>query len=428
MDASRKQQHARAEKQSGMPFQLKVPFFRPPIGEAEIEEVVSCLRSGWLTTGPRVRQFEADFARFVGAKHAMAVSSCTAALHLALEALGLELGQVVLVPTHTFAATAAVVRYMGGLPLLVDCEAATLNIDLNDAERKLRALRAGETPIDRRAEVVGIVPVHVGGLMIDMDQVAEFASRHGLWVVEDAAHALPAAYRTGSNAPWRRCGENTADVTCFSFYANKTITTGEGGMAVTGSDRLASRIRQMSLHGLSHDAWNRYRGGAKWDYRIVAPGFKYNMTDIAAAIGIHQLARAEQLRHTRQQLSRRYRAALCDVEELELPPEPADRIHSWHLFPVRLRLERLAIDRNQFIEQLQQNQVGCSVHWRPLHLHPYYHDELGWRPEHFPVATTQWKRLVSLPLFPGMHDDEQQRVVEVVREICRANRRVARAA
>ncbi len=415
-----------ATTQSGRP--LKVPFFRPAITEAEVEEVVACLRSGWLTTGPRVRQFETHFARFVGARHAVALNSCTAALHLAVEALGLRAGQVVLVPTMTFAATAEVVRYLGALPLLVDCDPVTGNIDLEDAQRKLHALRAGQTPLDRKAPVVGILPVHVGGLMIDMDQVAQFASQHGLWVVEDAAHALPAAYRTAAGTRWVRCGENTAQVTCFSFYANKTITTGEGGMAVTGHSHLAERMRQMSLHGLSHDAWNRYRGGAKWDYRIAAPGFKYNMTDLAAAIGIHQLARAEQLRRCRERLARQYRVALAEVGEVELPPEPPDRIHSWHLFPIRLRLDRLSIDRNRFIELLQQSGIGCSVHWRPLHLHPYYQEQFGWREEQLPVATAQWRRLVSLPLFPDMQEEQIARVVEVVREICRCHRQVARAA
>lgn len=406
----------------------KVPFFRPVISQAEIEAVVACLRSGWLTTGPLVRRFEADFAQFVGARHAVALNSCTAALHLAVEALGLRAGQVVLVPTMTFAATAEVVRYLGALPLLVDCDPVTLNLDLDDAERKLRALRAGQTPLDPKAPAVGVIPVHVGGLMIDMDQVARFASRHGLWIVEDAAHALPAAYRAAPNAPWRQCGQNTARVTCFSFYANKTITTGEGGMAVTDDGQLADRMRQMSLHGLSHDAWNRYRSGAKWDYRIVAAGFKYNMTDLAAAIGIHQLARAEELRRSREQITRCYRAALADIGELELPPEPADRIHAWHLFPIRLRLERLSIDRKQFIELLQEDGIGCSVHWRPLHLHPYYQEQFGWRPEQLPVATAVWERLVSLPLFPDMREEEIARVVEAVARICRCHRRVARAA
>jgi len=430
-----------------------VPFFRPSIGEAEIAEVVACLRSGWLTTGPRTQRFEADLAERVGAKHALAVNSCTAALHLAVEALGLGPGQAVLVPTMTFAASAEVVRYQGAVPLLVDCDPVTLNLDLDDAERKIEQLRAGRTPLDPALRVVGMIPVHVGGLMLDMDAVQAFAARHGLWLVEDAAHALPAAYRRKGDSPllceapsgpfrqkgtvpfsppsqtaeggctpsrpWRRCGENTSAVTCFSFYANKTITTGEGGMAVTDDPDLAARMKQMSLHGLSHDAWKRYAGNNPWDYRIVAPGYKYNLTDIASAIGIHQLARAEALRQERESIARYFRERLADVEELELPPDPPDRVHAWHLFPIRLRLDRLPFDRNTFIERLREHGVGCSVHWRPLHLHPYYEETFGWRPDDLPVASAQWIRLVSLPLFPGMRDDERDRVVEVGRTLCR---------
>jgi perosamine synthetase len=407
-------------KQQSEKPQLQVPFFRPSITEAEIEEVVACLRSGWLTTGPRTKRFETEFAAMVGGKHAVALNSCTAALHLAVEALGLGPGQAVLVPTMTFAATAEVVRYQGAMPLLVDCDPVTLNMDLVDAERKIEDLRSGKTPLDPSLHVVGIIPVHVGGLMLDMDEMHTFAAKHALWIVEDAAHSFPAAYRSGIGAEdaWRRCGENTAAVTCFSFYANKTMTTGEGGMAVTDDGELAGRMRQMSLHGLSHDAWKRYAGNHAWDYRIVAPGFKYNMTDVAAAMGIHQLARAEDMRNERSTIARYFQEQFSNVAEIELPPDPPDRIHAWHLFPVRLRLEKLGIDRNAFIEGLRAEGVGCSVHWRPLHLHPYYEGTFGWRPDHLPVASTQWPTLVSLPIFPGMHDDELAHIVQVVRGLC----------
>jgi dTDP-4-amino-4,6-dideoxygalactose transaminase len=401
---------------------LNVPFFRPSITSAEIEEVVACLHSGWLTTGPRVKRFEAELAQAVGAKHAIAVNSCTAALHLAVEALGLGPGHAVLVPTMTFAATAEVVRYMGAAPLLVDCDPVTLNLDLADAAKKIDDLRAGRTPLDRNLKVVGIIPVHVGGMMMDMTEIKSFADDHGLWIMEDAAHALPAAFRKNSGEPWVRCGENTAAVTCFSFYANKTITTGEGGMAVTGDENLAHRMQQMSLHGLSHDAWKRYAGSSSWDYRIIAPGYKYNFTDIAAAIGIHQLRRAESMRLEREAIARRFIAELGEMEQLEVPPDPPDRIHSWHLFPIRLRLERLTIDRNDFIDALRENGVGCSVHWRPLHKHPYYQESFGWLTEHLPVASKTWERLISLPLFPGMREEEQQYVVQVVRQLCECNR------
>ena len=398
---------------------MQVPFFRPSITEAEISEVVDCLRSGWLTTGPRVKKFETQFRKSVGAKHAVAVNSCTAALHLAVEALQLKPGQAVLVPTMTFAATAEVVRYQGAIPVLVDCDPLTLNLDIEDARRKMDQLSSGQLTLDANLEVVGIIPVHVGGLMMDIDAVRSFAAEHNLWVLEDAAHAIPAAYRKTPEAPWQRCGENTADVTCYSFYANKTITTGEGGMAVTDNAALADRMRQMSLHGLSHDAWERFSGSGAWDYRIIAPGYKYNMTDMAAAIGIHQLERAEEMRQEREAIARHFTTELAEVPHIELPPDPPNRIRSWHLYPIRLILDNLTISRNEFIEQLSLRGVGTSVHWRPLHLHPYYEEKFGWKPEHLPIASAQWERLISLPLFPSMRQDEQDYVIKVLSEFCR---------
>lgn len=403
---------------------LSVPFFRPSIGEAEIAEVVTCLRSGWLTSGPTTKRFEANFAAAVGAKHAVALNSATAALHLATEALGLARGQGVLVPTMTFAATAEVVRYQGATPILVDCDPHTFNMDLDDAERKIALAQSGKLPAadGEKLEVCGMIPVHVSGLMMDMSAVGALAKRHGLWVVEDAAHAFPAAWRPSAQDPWQRCGEGTSAVSCFSFYANKTITTGEGGMAVTNDAALADRMRMMSLHGLSHDAWGRYSGGGSWDYQIVEAGYKYNLTDIAAAIGVHQLERAEAMRVERESIARAYLEEFGDLAELELPIVPENRIHAWHLFPVRLWLAKLAIDRNEFITKLRAAGVGCSVHWRPLHLHPYYRDRFGWTGEQFPVASTLWERLVSLPLFPGMQLAEQAHVVRVVRDLCVQNR------
>ncbi len=388
---------------------IQVPFLRPFIGEPEIDEMVAVLRSGWLTTGPRVTRFEREFATAVRGAHAIAVNSCTAALHLAVDALGLRAGDAVLVPTMTFAATAEVVRYQGAVPVLVDCDPTTTNMDLEDAARKLEACEA---------RPVGMIPVHVGGLMMDMSAVRRFADEHGLWVIEDAAHAFPAAWRPDANSPWQFCGEDSSAVTCYSFYANKTITVGEGGMAVTGDAGLAERMRLMSLHGLSRDAWARYSGGNAWDYRIVAPGYKYNLTDIAAAIGIHQLAKAEWMRVERETIASRYRDALRDVEEIELPHDHADRIHAWHLFPIRLRLERLTVDRDEFLGTLKAEGVGCSVHWRPLHLHPYYEETFGWAAHDFPVASAVWRTLISLPIFPGMRDEEFEHVVETVKAVC----------
>jgi perosamine synthetase len=404
---------------------LNVPFFRPDIGDDEVNEVIASLKSGWLTTGPRVKAFQGGFVQATGGKHALALNSCTAALHLALEALNLKAGEGVLVPTMTFAASAEVVRYLGAIPILVDCDASLAHLDLDDAARKLADLRAGRLPptipVDTR--VVGIIPVHVAGVMMDMDAVKAFAQEHGLWVVEDAAHSFPAAWRKDASSSWQRCGENTSHITCFSFYANKTITTGEGGMAVTDDDALFARMKLMALHGLSHDAWDRYSGGRAWDYRIVAPGFKYNMTDAAGALGVVQLRRAESLRVERERLALHYRATLADVDAIELPPVVENRVHAWHLFPIQLRTEMLTIDRNAFVDALKDAGVGCSVHWRPLHMHPYYEQTYGFTPESLPVATRRFERTLTLPLFPGIRDDEVAHVLDTVRDVCVRHRR-----
>jgi perosamine synthetase len=354
----------------------------------------------------------------------VALNSATAALHLAVEALGLgaQARRAVLVPTMTFAATAEVVRYMNAVPILVDCEATTLNMDFADAERKLALARRGEVANFGAVDVVGIIPVHVGGVMVDLDRLREFSAGHNLWVVEDAAHAFPAAWRRTADAEWTKCGSSRSAVACFSFYANKTITTGEGGMAVTSDGRLADRMRLMSLHGLSRDAWNRYSGGGSWDYQIVESGYKYNLTDIGAAIGLGQLGRSEVMRQAREALAMRYTEQLQGITEIETPLWPDNRLHAWHLYPIRVRRDRLKINRDRFIELLQGAEIGCSVHWRPLHLHPYYRQTFGWVPEDFPVASREWERLISLPLFPSMTTAEQDLVVKTVAEICSANR------
>lgn len=395
-----------------------VPYFRPDIRDDEIAAVVDVLRSGWLTTGAVAQRFEEAFAEAVGARHALAVNSCTAALHLAVNALGLRPGDGVLVPTMTFAATAEVVRYQRAVPVLVDCDPETGHMDLRAAERLL----TGDAPARGVfSSFAGIMPVHVGGHMLDLDALRRLAEAWRLWIVEDAAHAFPAARRTRPHEAWRRCGDATADVTCFSFYANKTITTGEGGMAVTPRDDLAERMRLMALHGLSHDAWTRYAQQGSWDYQIVAPGFKYNLTDIAAAIGLHQIARAEAMRQVREHIAQQYRYALARVEELTLPAAPVDCLHAWHLFPGSLRLEALAIDRQQFIDELKQRGVGASVHWRPLHMHPYYRRVFGYRPEDCPNAMARFERTVSLPIFSSMTSEEIAHVIDSVLAIVSAH-------
>ena len=396
---------------------LKVPFFRPSLEQQEVDEVVTTLRSGWLTTGPHVSRFETEFASAVGADTAIAVNSGTAALHLAVEAFGLKPGQKVLVPTMTFAATAEVVRYQDAIPVLVDCDPATLNMDLEDAERRIE-MATGKGSRAKERSVVGIMPVHVGGVMMDLGDVKRFASKHRLWIVEDAAHAFPSGWRKSKTEAWQHRSNGSRSVSCYSFYANKTITTGEGGMAVTNNRRVARRMKLMSLHGLSQDAWNRYTSNGSWDYKIIAPGFKYNLTDIAAAIGVHQLSRAEKMRREREYVAERYLSEFAEVGQIELPQMDKNRINSWHLFAIRLNLQRLAINRDAFIQELKRAGIGCSVHWRPLHLHPYYQKTFGYRPKDFPFATAEWKRLISLPIFPGMLEREVDQVIRTVKNLC----------
>lgn len=401
----------------------KVPFQRPQIGEEEIAEVVETLRSGWLTSGPKVKKFEEEFARAVNARCAVAVNSCTAALHLAVEAMNLRAGQAVLVPTMTFAATSEIVLYKNAVPILVDCDARTGNMDLRDAEEKLRKLKSGELSVNgtQPTEIVGMIPVHVGGYLMNIGEIKQFAAKHGLWIIEDAAHSFPAAWRADAESDWEYCGEDTAHVTCFSFYANKTITTGEGGMAVTGDQALADKIRMLSLHGLSHNSWKRYSGEGDWDYKIIMPGYKYNLTDIAAAIGLHQLKRAETMRRGREAVAEYYLSSLSEVSEIELPPISDDRVHSWHLFPIRLNLEELTIDRNVFLEELRAKGIGCSVHWRPLHLHPLYAEKFGWKSSDFPIATDLWRRIISLPIFSSMTIAEIRHTTDTVKKLCAAH-------
>jgi perosamine synthetase len=403
---------------------VKVPFFRPDLGDSEVTSVVESLRSGWLTSGPFVRRFESEFARYVGARHAVAVNSCTAALHLALEAVGVRRGDLVVVPTLTFAATAEVVRYFDAIPVMVDSEDDTLCIDVDAATRTLDLIRQAEPAAGLRppyGPVRAIIPVHYGGQMADVTGVRKLADAHGMAVIEDAAHTLPAFTREHAAGAWQSVG-TTADITCFSFYANKCITTGEGGMAVTDREDWADRMSVMSLHGLSKDAWARYSEGGSPRYEIIAPGFKYNMTDLAAALGIAQLARADALWKERARLAARYRDALADVGCLELPQELPNRRHSWHLFVVRLHLDRVRLDRDGFAKALSERGVATSLHWIPLHLHRYYRETFGTGPGLFPVAEAEADRLITLPLFAGMTAAEQDHVVSSIREIARVHR------
>ncbi|HYG35804.1 MAG TPA: DegT/DnrJ/EryC1/StrS family aminotransferase [Clostridia bacterium] len=389
---------------------LKIPFYKPSITEGEINEVVETLRSGWLTTGPRTKKFEQEFAAYLQQSHAVAVNSCTAALHLALEAIGLKAGQGVVVPTMTFAATAEVVRYFNAVPILSDCCRSDFNIDIVDAKRRI------EAAIKSGTQVVAIIPVHYGGQVCDMAGVKELAREYNLKIVEDAAHCCPAFFRENEAANWVPVGK-TADISCFSFYANKTITTGEGGMACTDNAEYADRMRIMSLHGISRDAWKRFTAEGSWYYEIIAPGFKYNLTDIASAIGLIQLRRADELHKRRAELAQMYQAGLANIGEVELPTVQPNRIHSWHLYVIRLKLDRLSIDRAEFIKELQGLGIGTSVHWLPLHMHPYYRTTYGYRPEDLPTAASLYPGIITLPLFPDMTDKDVNYVCEAIKGI-----------
>jgi dTDP-4-amino-4,6-dideoxygalactose transaminase len=381
-----------------------LPFASPNIGEAEIAEVVETLRGGWLTTGPRTRRFEDAFASCIGSRHAIAVNSCTAALHLALEAAGVTEGDEVITSPMTFAATGEVIRYLGAKPVFVDIDPATMNIDAGLIDDTLTRCHRAKA----------IIPVHIGGLACEMDRIMSIAASHDLRVVEDAAHTLPTKYKG------RTIG-TIGDVTCFSFYSTKSITTGEGGMAATDDDRLADRMRVMSLHGISHDAWNRYSEAGSWYYEILAPGFKYNMSDLTAALGLVQLQRVGEFHRKRQAIAARYNEALASLNDyIELPADAQEGgVHSWHLYVIKLKLDNLTIDRRAFAEELKRHNIGCSVHFIPLHIHPYYRDTYGYKPEDFPHAFQTYQRIISLPLYPKMTGGDVDSVIDAITAICR---------
>jgi dTDP-4-amino-4,6-dideoxygalactose transaminase len=381
-----------------------LPFHVPEIGEEDITAVTEALRSGWLTAGPRVKEFEARFARYTGAANAVAVNSGTAALHLALEAAGIGPGDEVLVPTLTFAATAEVVVQLGAKPVLVDCSPDTLNIDP----------AALEKAISPRCKAV--IPVHFAGHPCDMDAITELAAIHHLVVVEDAAHALPAR--------WRGTMVGTiGDLTCFSFYATKTITTGEGGMITTGNAEWAERMRIMSLHGISKDAWKRYTAEGSWRYEIIAAGYKYNMTDTAAALGISQLARCEDFLRARVRCKKLYDEGFAAEPAIQTPVTREGVEHAWHLYVIRIDPRQLRINRDQMIDLLKERNIGVAVHFIPLHLHPYYRATYGHAPADFPNASAAFQRIISLPIYPRLTAADIQDVVTAVTDIIREYRR-----
>jgi perosamine synthetase len=383
---------------------MKIPFHRPCIREEEINGVIETLRSGWLTMGPKTIEFEEKFREYIGSGHAIAVSSCTAAMHLALEAAGLHRGDEVIIPTFTFTATGEVVCYFGAKPVLIDVEADTCCLDVSKIEESL-------TPRTR-----AIIPVHYGGHPCDMERILDISRKHDLHVIEDAAHSLP-AWLSG-----RKVG-TLGDATCFSFYATKTLTTGEGGMVATNNDKWAERIRFMRLHGINADAWKRYSDQGSWFYEVTEAGYKYNMTDVNAAMGLAQLERLEWMWQRREELAKRYDRAFKDMDEIIAPTTRSAAVSAWHLYVIRLNLETLTIDRGRFIEELKGRGIGTSVHFVPLHRHPFYRNNFGVNPKDFPVAELIYESIVSLPIYPDLTVEQADYVIENVIEIVRKARR-----
>lgn len=380
-----------------------LPFSRPEIGEEEIEEVVQALRSGWVTTGPRTKEFEHRTAEYIGAKHAIAVNSCTGGLHIALAAIGVGPGDEVITSPLTFCSTANVVVHLGATPVFADIR-EDYNIDPAEIERRI-------TPRTK-----AIIPVHFGGQPCRMDEILALARAHGLRVIEDAAHAIGATYRD-------RMVGTIGDATAFSFYPTKNMTTGEGGMVTTEDDELAERMRLLSLHGISKDAWKRYTSEGSWYYEVIYAGYKYNMTDIQAALGLHQLAKLNRFLDLRASMVARYEQAFRDIPEIRRPVVGDDVCPAWHLYAIQLELEQLTINRAEFVEALRAQNIGSSIHFIPVHLHPYYRDRYGYKPGDYPRTEHTYERIISLPLFPGMKAQDLEDVIAAVTWIVQKHRR-----
>ena len=374
-----------------------LPVSLPDVGEEEIDEVVDTLRSGWITTGPKTKEFERRFAGYVNARHAIAVNSCTGGLHVALAAAGIGPGDEVIVPTLTFCSTANVVVHLGGTPIFADVD-GDLNVDPSDVERRITS------------RTQALIPVHHSGQPCRMDMILACARKHDLLVVEDAAHAVGAKYRD-------RLIGTISDATAFSFYATKNMTTAEGGMITTDDDELAEKMRLLSLHGISKDAWKRYTREGSWYYEVVYAGYKYNMTDIQASLGIHQLAGLEQFLEVRSRYAAMYSEAFGDMPEIQAPTVNPGVRHAWHLYVIQIDLERLAVDRAQFINALRAENIGTSVHFIPVHLQPYYRETFGYKRGDFPNAERIYDRIVSLPLYPRMTEGDVRDVIAAVKKV-----------
>jgi len=380
-----------------------LPFALPDLDESEFEQVKEALESGWITTGPKTKEFERQFAATVGARHAIAVNSCTAAMHLALEAIGLQRGDEVITTPYTFAATAEVIRYFDAKPVFVDIEPISLNIDPSKIEKAVTS------------KTRAIIPVHIAGVSADLASIQAIANKHSLRIIEDAAHAFPSTFQGQPIG-------SISDFTCFSFYATKTITTGEGGMITTNNDEWADRCRIMALHGISRDAWKRYTEQGNWYYEVVAPGYKYNLTDIASGIGLAQLKKSNHMLSRRKEIASQYNRAFGNRKEFQIPLNTDTIGHAWHLYLLRLNAEHCAIGRNEFIDEMKTRKIGTSVHFIPLHMHPYYRTTYKYQDSDFPIASTEYKRVVSLPLYSKMKDSDVTDVIECVLDILDGHR------
>jgi dTDP-4-amino-4,6-dideoxygalactose transaminase len=392
-----------SRQQAFIPREAFLPFSPPDISGAEIEAVVDSLRSGWITTGPKTKQFETEFTQYVQAEGSVALNSCTAGLHVALLALGIGPGDEVITTPMTFCSSVNVIEHVGATPILVDVSPDTLTIEPSHVAAAITS------------RTKAILPVHYAGHPAEMKELQALATTHGLAIIEDAAHAVPAYYEG------QMIG-GLGNLTAFSFYATKNLTTAEGGM-LTGPKELLERARILSLHGMSRDAWNRYGANGSWYYEVVNPGFKYNMTDIQAALGLVQLSRLSEMQSRRRRIVAQYHAAFSAMPELEIPIEKPNVEHAWHLYVLRLNLEHLTIDRAQFIEELKIRNIGASVHFIPVHLHPYYRDKYSWHSQDFPVAYQEYQRIISLPLNSTLTSDDAESVIAAVRNIVEIFRR-----
>lgn len=380
-----------------------LPFAPPTIEKEEIAEVIDTLSSDWITTGPKVKTFENEFARYIGADAALALNSCTAGMHLALISLGIGPGDEVITTPMTFCSTVNVIEHVGAYPVLVDVQPDTLNISPELIEMAVTE------------KTKCILPVHYAGHPCDMDAISDIAHINNLFVVEDAAHAFPARYKG------QRVG-TIGDLAAFSFYVTKNITTAEGGM-LTGNPEFIEKARVCSLHGMNRDAWKRYDKGSSWYYEVIYPGFKYNMTDIQASIGLQQLKKIDGFQKRRQEIVNEYDKAFSKYPYFEIPCRLPNIDPSWHLYVLHINLDALVIGRDQFIEELKDRNIGTSVHFIPIHLHPYYRDKYGYKPEDYPVAYTNFKRVISLPIYPRMSDQDISDVIEAVLDVAEKYRR-----